>query len=74
MHLIIGSLIAGAFAGEGARKLSWRPVLRAGIRESIRAQRGVVAFGEKVRAEAKQLVAEAKDELDRPDRQPDSTP
>ena len=74
MHLIISSLIAGAFADEGARKISWRPVLRAGIRESIRAQRSVVAFGAKLRAEAKQLVAEAKDELDRSDLRPDSTP
>ncbi|HEY4046992.1 MAG TPA: hypothetical protein VGM27_09005 [Acidobacteriaceae bacterium] len=74
MHLIIGSLIAGAFAGEGARKISWRPLLRAAIRESVRAQRSVVAFGGRVRAEAKQLVAEAKDELDRSERRSDSTP
>jgi hypothetical protein len=70
---IIGSMILGAFAGLGARKVSWRPVLRTAIRQGLRAQHTVTEFGNTVVAEAKQLVAEAKNELDHSERGTDST-
>jgi hypothetical protein len=65
---IIGSLILGAVAGQGARKVSWRPLLRTAIRQGLRAQHKVTEFSNTVLAEAKQLVTEAKDELDRSER------
>jgi CheY-specific phosphatase CheX len=61
---IIGSMILGAFAGQGARKIAWRPLLRTAIRQGLRAQHTLTEFGNTVAAEAKQLVAEAKNELD----------
>jgi hypothetical protein len=67
---IIGSLIIGAFAGQGARKISWRPLLRTSIRQGLRAQRKASQISDKVWAEAKQLFTEARDELDRPDTTP----
>lgn len=73
MHEIIGSLVVGAFAGQSARKISWRPLLRAAIREGVRAQRNLAEFGSHMRAEAKQLVAEARDDLDRSEHRPAST-
>ena len=72
MHQIIGSLIVGAFVGEGARKLSWRPLLRGAIRQGILAQRYVAGLTATVRAETSHLVAEAREELDRSHRGPDS--
>jgi hypothetical protein len=70
---IIGSLIIGAFAGQGARKISWRPLLRTAIRQGLRAQHNLTEFRNTVVAEAKQLVAEAKDELDPSERGTGST-
>jgi len=70
---IIGSLIIGAFAGQGARKISWRPLLRTAIRQGLRGQHNLTEFGNTVVAEAKQLVAEAKNELDHSERGTDST-
>jgi hypothetical protein len=70
---IIGSMIFGVFAGQGARKISWRPLLRKAIREGLRAQHNLTEFGNSVVAEAKQLVTEAKDELDRSERGTEST-
>ncbi len=69
---IIGSLILGAFAGQGARKVSWRPLLRKAIREGLRAQHSLTEFRNTVVADAKQLVTEAKDELARSERGTDS--
>jgi uncharacterized NAD-dependent epimerase/dehydratase family protein len=69
---IIGSLIVGAAAGQGASKVSWRPLLRTAIREGLRAQRKLTAFSNAVLTEAKQLVTEAKDELERSERGTDS--
>jgi hypothetical protein len=69
---VIGSLILGAFVGGGAGKISWRPLARTAIREGVRAQRKLNEFGATVRNEAKQLVAEAKDDLDRSAHRPDS--
>ncbi|MDX6463041.1 MAG: hypothetical protein QOE55_6738 [Acidobacteriaceae bacterium] len=71
---IIGSLIIGAFAGQGARKISWRPLLRTAIRQGLRAQHNLIEFRNTVVAEAKQLVAEAKDELDPSESGTGSTP
>jgi hypothetical protein len=70
---IIGSLILGAFAGQGARNISWRPLLRTAIRQGLRAQHNLTEFRNTVVAEAKQLVAEAKDELDTSERGTSST-
>jgi hypothetical protein len=70
---IIGSLILGAFAGQGARKIHWRPMLRTAIREGLRAQHNLTEFRNTVVAEAKQLVAEAKNELDHSGRGTGST-
>jgi uncharacterized NAD-dependent epimerase/dehydratase family protein len=65
---IIGSLIVGAAATQGARKISWRPLLRTAIREGLRAQRNLTEFGHAALAHARQLVTEAKDELDHSER------
>lgn len=70
---IVGSLILGAFFGGSVRKVSWRPLVRGGIREGLRAQRKLAEFGSSVRTEAQQLVAEARDELNRSGRTPDSS-
>lgn len=70
---IIGSMILGAFAGQGARKISWRPLLRTAIRQGLRLQHTVTELSNTVVAEAKQLVAEAKNELHHPERGTDST-
>jgi hypothetical protein len=70
---IVGSLILGAFAGQGARKIHWRPLLRTAIRQGLRAQRTFAEFSNTVVAEAKQLVAEARNELDHSERGTDST-
>jgi hypothetical protein len=70
---IIGSLIFGAVVGGGATKISWRPLARTAIREGVRAQRNLIKFGTTVRDEAKQLVAEAKDDLERSAHRPESS-
>jgi hypothetical protein len=71
---IIGSVIVGAFIGRGASKLPWRRPLRFVIREGVRAQRKLAEVGASIRTEAKQLVAEAKEELERGEHAPDSSP
>lgn len=73
MCAIIGSIILGAFAGEGVRKVHWRPVLRTAIRRGLRAKHNLTELGNSVVADAKQLVAEAQDELDRSEHRADST-
>ena len=73
MHQIIGGVILGAFAGEGARKISWRPLARAAIREGLRAKRSLVEFSDGIRSEAKKLVEEAKSELEDSEHQRGST-
>jgi hypothetical protein len=69
---MIGSIVLGAFVGGGASKLPWRRPLRVVIREGMRAQRKLAEVGASIRAEAEQLVAEAREELNRPDHAPDS--
>jgi hypothetical protein len=52
---------------------SWRPLARTAIRVGLRAQRKITEFSNTVMDEGKQLVTEAKDELDRSKRGTDST-
>lgn len=70
---IVGSVIVGGIVGGGASKLPWRRPLRFAIREGIRTQRKLAQIAERVQAEAKQLVAEAREELDHPGHAPDSS-
>ena len=65
MHLILGSLLAGAVAGGSARKLAWRPVAKGLIKQGIRLQRSVMDLTAEVRAETDRLVTDARAELDR---------
>jgi hypothetical protein len=66
MHLILGSLVAGAIAGEGTRRVHWRPFLKSAIKQGIRLTRNVQTLAAQTKEEANLLVAEAKAELDRP--------
>jgi hypothetical protein len=66
-------MILGAVAGQGARRISWRPLLRTAIREGLPAQRNLTEFSNATLAEVKQLVTEAENELDRSERGTDST-
>ncbi len=66
MHQILGSLVAGAIAGEGARKLTWRPLFKRAFKGSIRARRGILWAAASVSAETSRLIAEAQAELDGP--------
>jgi gas vesicle protein len=63
---IVSGVILGGIVGGGASKLPWRRPLRFAMREGIRAQRKLAQVVERVQAEAKQLVAEAREELDHP--------
>jgi hypothetical protein len=65
---IVGSVILGGIVGGGATKLNWRRPLRVAIREGIRTQRKLAHLVASVEAETKQLVAEAKEELEHPGR------
>jgi hypothetical protein len=62
----IGSIALGALVVGGASTISWRRPLRVVVREGVRAQRKLAQVGASIRAEAQQLVAEAREELDRP--------
>lgn len=66
MHQIIGGLILGAVAGQGARRFGLRPFFQGVVREGIRLSRNAEALGRKVSLEAKQLVEEAREDLDGP--------
>jgi hypothetical protein len=66
MYCVIGSLIAGAAAGEGARKVSWRPLVKGTFKQGIVLSRKLRSLSEVVRKEAEQLVNEARAELDGP--------
>ena len=66
MHFVLGSLVLGAVAGEGARKVTWRPLLRGAIKNAVLATRKVNKIALAVRKEAEELVAEARAELDSP--------
>ena len=66
MHQILGSLVAGAVAGEGARKLTWRPLIKSAFKGSIRAGRAILWAAASVSAETRRLVAEAQTDLDGP--------
>jgi len=70
---VIGSVVLGAFIGGGATKISWHRPLRVVIREGIRAQRKLSGVGASIRNEAKQLVAEAKEEIDHRGHAPNSS-
>ena len=86
---ILGSVILGGIVGGGlggvvggglggtvgadTSKRSWRRPLRAIIREGMRTQRKLSQVIASVQAEAKQLVAEAREELDHPHQAPNST-
>jgi len=69
---IIGSLVLGTFAAQGASKIHLRPLLRMAIRQGLRAQHNLTEFTNIVVAEATQLVSEAKNELDCSERRTDS--
>ena len=72
MCAVFGSVIVGAFLGGGACKISWRPLVRSGIREGLRTQHKLAEFAASIRTEAEQLVAEAREELDRHEHKSDS--
>jgi hypothetical protein len=71
---IVGSVIVGGILGGSATKLPWRRPLRVVIREGVRVQRKLAEVTARVKAEANQLVAEAREELDHSDPQPNSSP
>jgi hypothetical protein len=70
---IVGSVILGGILGGGATRLPWRRPLQVIIRESVRTQRKLAQVMATVQAEAKQLVDEAREELDHPNHAPDSS-
>jgi hypothetical protein len=69
---IFSGVIVGGIVGGGVTKLRWRRPFRAVIREGMRAQRKLAKVATTVQAEAKQLIAEAREELDHPDHVPHS--
>ena len=70
---IVGGVIVGGILGGGASKLPWKRPLRVVIREGLRTQRKLTQVAASVQAEVKQLVAEAREELDHPGHAPDSS-
>lgn len=83
MHQIIGGFILGAVFGQAARENVWRPVLRRSIKSGLILTEKARELARKVKAETDEIVAEAKEELEReePDKsgnhvesQPESTP
>lgn len=73
MHFLLGSLLLGAAAGEGARKVRWRPLLVGAVKSGVLLAEKLEGAARAVRAEAEQLVAEAKAELDHPAKPPASS-
>ena len=83
MHQIIGGFILGTVVGQAARKNVWRPVLRGSIKSGLILTHQAKELARKVKAETDEIVAEAKEELEREDleksghhveSQPESTP
>jgi len=61
---VLGSLFIGAAAGEGARRIAWRPLLKSTLREGVRLSRNLHAVASKLRSEAEILIGEVRAELD----------
>jgi hypothetical protein len=83
MHQIIGGFILGTVFGQAARKNVWRPVLRGSIKRGLVFTQQAKGLAKKVKAETDEIVAQAKEELEREDlaksqrqveSQPGSTP
>jgi hypothetical protein len=83
MHQIIGGFILGTVVGQAARKNVWRPVLRGSIKSGLILTQQAKELAKKVKAETDEIVAQAKEELERADleksrhhveSQPGSTP
>jgi hypothetical protein len=75
MHQIIGGFVMGALLGTtsgvlGKASGKLRPLVRKAVKTGLIAERKVKEFGESMRREANQLVAEAKTELDEESRSP----
>ena len=66
MFCILSSLIVGAAASEGARKLTWRPVVKGTFKGGIVISRKLRSLSVAIQNEAEQLVNEARAELDDP--------
>jgi polyhydroxyalkanoate synthesis regulator phasin len=69
MHQIIGGVVVGAILGKASGMLGktserLRPLVRKAVKAGLIAERKAKEFGESVRREANQLVAEARTELD----------
>ncbi len=64
MHFVLGSLLLGAVAGEGARKVRWRPMLIGAVKAGVRTAEKLGEAARAVRVEAEGIVAEARAELD----------
>ena len=69
MHQIIGGIVVGAILGKasgmiGKTSAKLRPLARKAVKTGLIAQRKTREFGESLRRETNQLVAEAKTELD----------
>jgi hypothetical protein len=67
MHQIIGGFILGTVFGQAARKKVWRPVLRGSIKSGLILTHQAKELARKVKAETDEIVAEAKEELERED-------
>jgi hypothetical protein len=61
MHQIIGGIVIGAILGKTSGKL--RPLVRKAVKTGLISERKVREFGQSLRHEASELVAEAKAEL-----------
>jgi hypothetical protein len=70
MHQIIGGIVVGALLGTttsgilGKASGKLRPLVRKAVKTGLIAQRKTKEFGESLRRETNQLVAEAKTELE----------
>lgn len=66
MHHILGALILGTAFTAGARRQTWRPLLKSATKTGIRIAREARARTATLRAEAEKLVGEARADLDHP--------
>jgi hypothetical protein len=71
---VVSSVILGGILGSSATRIPWRRPLRTIVREGVRTQRKLAQVVASVQAGAKQLVAEAREELDHPEHATDSHP
>jgi hypothetical protein len=67
MHQIIGGFILGTVFGQAARKNVWRPALRGSIKSGLILTQQAKGLAKKVKAETDEIVAQAKEELERED-------